>query len=563
MAFSLPKFVQSIFAFNVVFLQYFGVYTSTRVKDRCIEMMYGWTKTLTNEPKISEAYEMLRKQGLLRVDPAVKELEAEAAKKAAEAETNRLSAASAGSSIPLGLPDVQRKSNNDRKAILDDDRAKTLKMLLQSKKPEDLQAANQLIKESLKQDEERVERHSKRHQELEIVRNNMTLLTDMLDHYEEFQNAQDQVTSPKGSSSDSCGEADMDVMAELYMMLDKHRPALFRMASEIEDTDDDMLAALLRANDDLLEVLARYRHLVNGEPVMMTVSRAPLAKPTKKSTSENNDSSFLVDVSEASTNVNSNPKSAMIDFLSQQLEAAGLSDLKLDSFIENGGGSESEKKPTYNFDSELLALDNNQNGNVQKILQSLSSHTPSLMSAEDVPMPKRGNAATNTTKQMDALDILSREMMQSHFPNNKKEQEKSNIEPTEEKTVTAKAPATSTCLLDTDDAAFEPAPAKVEESSNNINGLTTENLNLEDLTFSLDSFRPKPDFTPLPLYQRNGINIILMLSSESPHPDCKVLLISSTSMATDPITDYKMSFSVHAVSFFLAFDSIQFLLIFS
>ena len=58
-----------------------------------------------------------------------------------------------------------------------------LARLLKSKHPEDLQAANRLIKNMVKQDAERVDKVTKRTTELETVSNNVKLLHEMLQHY--------------------------------------------------------------------------------------------------------------------------------------------------------------------------------------------------------------------------------------------------------------------------------------------------------------------------------------------------------------------------------------------
>jgi len=42
---------------------------SQRVKDRCIALMYNWSDVLEYEPKIKEAYQMLRRQGIVKFDP--------------------------------------------------------------------------------------------------------------------------------------------------------------------------------------------------------------------------------------------------------------------------------------------------------------------------------------------------------------------------------------------------------------------------------------------------------------------------------------------------------------
>ena len=54
--------------------QYLGSYTSEKVKTRCIEMMFTWSSALQHEPKVREAYSMLKKQGIVKSDPVLKDV---------------------------------------------------------------------------------------------------------------------------------------------------------------------------------------------------------------------------------------------------------------------------------------------------------------------------------------------------------------------------------------------------------------------------------------------------------------------------------------------------------
>lgn len=47
--------------------QYFGAWTPQAVKDRVTEVLYGWTLWLKDQPKIKEAYSMLKKQGVFEL----------------------------------------------------------------------------------------------------------------------------------------------------------------------------------------------------------------------------------------------------------------------------------------------------------------------------------------------------------------------------------------------------------------------------------------------------------------------------------------------------------------
>lgn len=68
-----------------------------------------------------------------------------------------------------------------KNAIFDnDDKSRQLAQLLKSKNPQDLEAANRLIKNMVRQDEIKIEKQSNRINELELVNNNVKLLNDML-----------------------------------------------------------------------------------------------------------------------------------------------------------------------------------------------------------------------------------------------------------------------------------------------------------------------------------------------------------------------------------------------
>jgi len=50
-------------------LQYMGNQISDKVRLKCIELLYGWSQVLSHEPKVKEAYQMLKKQGIIKYDP--------------------------------------------------------------------------------------------------------------------------------------------------------------------------------------------------------------------------------------------------------------------------------------------------------------------------------------------------------------------------------------------------------------------------------------------------------------------------------------------------------------
>ncbi|XP_033631001.1 ADP-ribosylation factor-binding protein GGA1-like [Asterias rubens] len=194
--------------------KYLGAKSPASVQKKVIEIMYSWQAGLPEEPKIIEAYQMLKKQGLVKEDPVYMDKE-------------------------YFPPPPPRPKNA---SFEDEEKSKLLARLLKSKHPDDLQAANRLIKNMVKEDEKKTEKVSRRMNELESCNNNVKLLTEMMEHY------QPGVTS----------EQEMELMKELYISCEKMRPNLFRLASDSEDKDDG-IADVLQTNDSLVKVMDVYK----------------------------------------------------------------------------------------------------------------------------------------------------------------------------------------------------------------------------------------------------------------------------------------------------------------
>ncbi|XP_034749254.1 ADP-ribosylation factor-binding protein GGA3 [Etheostoma cragini] len=208
---------------KVVSPKYMGDSAPEKVKMKIVEMLYSWTVAFPNETKISEAYQTLRRQGLVTHDPE----------------------------LPLDKTLIPSPPTRPKHPVFDnEDMGKLLAELLRSKNPEDLQEANRLIKNMVKEDEARVHKVTKRIHTLEEVNINVKLLTEMLSHYN------------KDSSTDS----DKDIIKELYERCDKLRRSAFKMATETEDNDTS-LGDILQASDDLSRVINSYKKIVEGQPV--------------------------------------------------------------------------------------------------------------------------------------------------------------------------------------------------------------------------------------------------------------------------------------------------------
>uniref|UniRef100_A0A4W5MJU9 Golgi associated, gamma adaptin ear containing, ARF binding protein 3a n=1 Tax=Hucho hucho TaxID=62062 RepID=A0A4W5MJU9_9TELE len=236
---------------KVVSPKYLGDRVSEVVKKRVVDMLFSWTLSLPDEAKISEAYQMLKKQGIVTVDPEV----------------------------PLDKTLMLSPPSRPKNPVFEnEEKSKRLAELLKSKKAEDLQEANRLIKNMVKEDEVRLQRASKRSSTLEEVNNSVKLLNEMLSHF----------------SRDQSTDGDKELIKELYGDCDKLRGTVFKLATETEDNDSS-LGDILQASDDLSRVINSYKRIVEGQTVNGEMEPLGLSTTTQ-CTKDSNQSEILIDL---------------------------------------------------------------------------------------------------------------------------------------------------------------------------------------------------------------------------------------------------------------------------
>ncbi|XP_056136513.1 ADP-ribosylation factor-binding protein GGA3-like [Lampris incognitus] len=237
-------------------LTYLGDRVSEKVKAKVIEMLYSWTISLSDETKISEAYQMLKRQGIVSVDPTLP---------------------------PDGTLSQSPLSRPKNPVFANEEKSRRLTELLKSKKPDDLQEANRLIKNMVKEDEMRMLKQKQQKSTLEEVNNSVKLLNEMLSHF----------------STDDSTDGDKELIKDLYGDCNKFRRIVFQLATETED-DDSSLGVILQASDDLSRVINSYKEIVEGqiingdrEEALKTPSTKQNSKPPDGTT---NQSEILIDL---------------------------------------------------------------------------------------------------------------------------------------------------------------------------------------------------------------------------------------------------------------------------
>ncbi|XP_072838748.2 ADP-ribosylation factor-binding protein GGA2 isoform X1 [Pogona vitticeps] len=204
--------------------KYLGEWSTEKVKARIVELLFSWTVWFPQEVKIRDAYQMLKKQGIVKQDPKLLE--------------DRI--------LP---PPSPRPASSIFDA--DHEKAQLLAKLLKSKNHEDLQAANRLIKGLIQEEQERSAKASRRTNAVKEAHDTAKALEEMLSHYQ----ARSGARSPKPS---------LEALQDLRARCKKLKPLLFRVASETVE-NEVALVEILQANDRLVQGLRRYEQLVGTD----------------------------------------------------------------------------------------------------------------------------------------------------------------------------------------------------------------------------------------------------------------------------------------------------------
>ncbi|XP_006890201.1 PREDICTED: ADP-ribosylation factor-binding protein GGA1 isoform X2 [Elephantulus edwardii] len=457
---------------KVVSPKYLGSRTSEKVKNKILELLYSWTVGLPEEAKIAEAYQMLKKQGIVKSDPKLPD----------------------DAIIPLPPP---RPKNV---IFEDEEKSKMLARLLKSSHPEDLRAANKLIKEMVQEDQKRMEKISKRVNAIEEVNNNVKLLTEMV------------MNHGQGGPASGSGE---DLMKELYQRCERMRPTLFRLASDTED-NDEALAEILQANDNLTRVINLYKQLVQGEEVNGDTAAGPIP----------------------------GSNSALLDLSGLDLPAAGTTAPAVPAHPDQQTSPEQPSASVSLLDDELMSL-------------GLSDPTPpscpdgagwNSFQSSDGAEPHAPTPSTDSqpptqppvpaSRGLDDLDLLGKILLQQSLPPASQQVRWEKQQPAPRLTL-RDLQNKSSCSSPSSSATSGPHPASHPVSPDPAGPPqqpTPPELSLANITVPLESIRPS-SILPVTVYDQHGFRVLFHFARD-PLPgrsDVLVVVVSMLSTAPQPI----------------------------
>uniref|UniRef100_T1JGU8 ADP-ribosylation factor-binding protein GGA1 n=1 Tax=Strigamia maritima TaxID=126957 RepID=T1JGU8_STRMM len=468
--------------------KYLGNRTPLKVKRKVLEIMYKWTHQLRYETKILEAYQMLKQQGVITEDPVYLD-----------------------ESVKASPPPRPKNA-----VFEDDEKAKLLQKLLQSKNPEDLQAANRLIKNMVKEDEKRIEKVSRRMTELETVKNNVKVLGEMLANYK---------------SSNSRSE-DLELMKELYQSCERLRPNLFRLASEMDEKEEG-IADILKANDDLSRVMTQYKRIIEGcidESALSAVNKPYTTKYKYNRLS-------LLDLGSPLAECNGKSLTSDLSLLDDQLLGFRITDTKpletsnserrvsfnkmdlkeLDEIFSNTDAP-SPSMPLPIHDAGLLGPNLTSSTTMLRPLQPI----PTTIKPVEVEPP----SITKAHRGFEVLDEIGQSLLKQSLP--------PTIEMGAEfPKVVDKIPLNQMGRKSNSNSNSKPCSPALKRASFDSEKNSTpsqspvhEIISLNDVFVPFETIRAS-SAKPVTLYDKNDVTVVLHLTSNTPRDDVRVLVVTT------------------------------------
>ncbi|XP_071575573.1 ADP-ribosylation factor-binding protein GGA1 isoform X6 [Temnothorax nylanderi] len=439
--------------------KYLGNRTTVSVRQKVLQLLYVWIREYPRESKIKEAYEMLKKQGVI-------------------------------------------------------------------------------------EDEERLQLNSRRGMELESVQNNVMLLSEMLDSYNQNETSAE----------------DLELMKELYQACERLKPILLRLANETQG-NVEMLGDVLAASDELNQVFEKYTSVIilgqfpkssateasksiYNEPSLLDLLSPIDTVPCKSSLSTTQgisckDHRSDMDVLGDIFNTLEKPVKSETSFLMPNtiMQPISISPMNKKNEVIN---TDEEK-----IDSKAKALEELNELGETLLKQSLSCTVSSTRSSQ-------GKISSNVTKSIydpirkQNLSYDSNNMSQHNAmeqPNTRNCEKNSNMD--------ILAPSNSSQINATADLCKKSSNSEImnakiqqQEMMQLRNGMSKiENTEpeikpLTDITICLEDIKPGINPPLTVIEERNGISVVLHFAQDSPRLDVSVIVITTMSKNPKPLSNY-------------------------
>ncbi|XP_039311037.1 ADP-ribosylation factor-binding protein GGA1 isoform X2 [Solenopsis invicta] len=490
--------------------KYLGNRTTASVRQKVLQLLYAWIRDYPRESKIKEAYEMLKKQGVIEEDAAF---------------------------IIANSEESQKSSKIKNNIFENEEMSRHLRRLLHSKDPTDLQTANRLIKFMVKEDEERLQLNSRRGMELESVQNNVMLLSEMLDSYNQNETSAE----------------DLELMKELYQACERLKPILLRLASEAQG-NVEMLDDVLSASDELNQVFEKYTSIIvlgqfpkssaaeASKPIHNEPSLLDLSSPAEtvscksivqssSSTDHRSDMDVLGDI----FNVLEKPIKSEASFL---IPNAIMQPISISPMNKKNEVINTEEK----IDSKTKALEELNELGETLLKQSLSGTMSTRSTQSKTSMVKIQGICDPIRKQNSSLDFSTMSQIVTEQSNTKKCDKNSNLDFLASSNSTKINTTVDLCKKsdnsEVTDTKLKQQEAQLRNGISRIVNTEPEIKPLTDITVCLEDIKPGTNPPLTVIEEKNGISVVLHFAQENPRPDVFVIVITTMSKNTKPLSNY-------------------------
>ncbi|XP_070150457.1 ADP-ribosylation factor-binding protein GGA1 [Polyergus mexicanus] len=498
--------------------KYLGTRTTASVRQKVLQLLYTWIREYPRESKIKEAYEMLKKQGVIEEDAAF---------------------------IMANNEESQKSSKIKNNIFENEEMSRHLRKLLHSKDPYDLQTANRLIKVMVKEDEERLQLNSRRSMELESVHNNVKLLSEMLDSYNRNETSTE----------------DLELMKELHQACERLKPILLRLASETQG-DVEMLADVLTASDELNQVFEKYTSVI-------VLGQSPKSYATESSKPSFNNGSSLLDLSsptesvscesttQSTTSTNHRSDMDMLGDIFSVLEKPVKSDT---NFLMPNAIMQPISISPMNKKNEVTNIGEEKIDSKAKALEELNELGETLLKQSlsgTIARSSQGKVNSNIIKTQSTSDSvrkqnwshessnnISQHIITEH-PDTKKCESNSNFDiSTSSNSSKINATADLSCnkSINSENAETEiQQQAEVTQLLNGASTIADAELGIKpltDITVNLEDIKPGINPPLTVIEERNGISVVLHFTQDSPRPNVSVVVITTMSKNAKPLNNY-------------------------
>lgn len=495
-----PRFRQEVGKFKflnelikLVSKKHMGDVTPKELQTKILDILFTWTSKYPKEVKIKEAYDMLKTQGIIH-----------------QPTKNVLLNATTTKTVSSSL-ETRPKTMDVREMAL--------RKLVKSKNPKDIEQANLLIQNIVREDERHAQIKTRRSLEMKKVSENVTLLGEMLENYDKNTTSNDELA----------------LINELYESCQIFMPMISKLATDTEQNRED-LESILETNDHLVSVIERYSQIVVGN------KKGP-ETPRPKVTSHPSALDDILGLNLPEMNQNLSKDTVMKelgDIFSKTIEEPSPSNLNALNSTQDLILQPDKVSPT----GVKLPVDLK-----QKVPENANSKYAALINLE--PKKLSHSIATQETTvpktmQLD-LDSLVLGMKTKLLPQSPQENGQA-LEDLNETKKTDKTETKDDPLLDTkstksnddDDAILSddvPLAIIPVVPSPDIKPLTEINIDL-------DNVEPSSEAPRTVLDEKNGLKILLNFAKDRPRPDTLVIVISIINQGTTDVSHFQFDASV-------------------